>query len=171
MEFSDADFTRVVPNAYHGTDLASASSIISYGFQISESEKLHFGDGVYFYDGNIEYAKDWARRKRSSGDKIGVIMASIEMARCLDLHHPEAWGLIKDVQEGFAQNNRDDVPLPVIVNHIAERYGVDTVRGVQPSRKRGRISQDFPYYWQTEIIICVKNLDNIDTCSLVYQGS
>ena len=171
MEFSDADFTRVVPNAYHGTDLASASSIINYGFRISESEKLHFGDGVYFYDGNIEYAKDWARQKTSSGDKIGVIMASIEMARCLDLHHSEVWDLIETVKEGFAQNYGDDVPLPVIINHIAERHDVDTVRGVQQSRKRGRISQDFPYYRQTKIIICVKNLDNIDTYSLVYQGS
>lgn len=165
------EYQRVIPDAYHGTDRRNAAGIMRSDFKISHSERNHLGTGVYFYDGSMAYAKEWARRKVGPQGEIAVIRATISMGRCLDLQDRGVEELVRVTIEGFRESGWKYVPLPVIVNHLAERHDIETVRAVQTNLASGRIDKDQPYYWVTRIVICVRRLENIGERQLVYQDT
>jgi hypothetical protein len=166
-EFSEDDYDRIVPG-YHGTDPGNAASIVNYSFKIPESERNHLGDGVYFYENSIEYAKEWARETVDGA--IAVIRSEIRLGKCLELHDPASRELIETAKEGLESRADSDVPLPVVINHIDRRHDLDTVRAVQPRYSSGKIAGDQPHYWITRIIICVKDPAAIEEVQIVYRG-
>lgn len=166
-EFSEDDYDRIVPG-YHGTNPGNAASIANYSFKIPDSEQNHLGDGAYFYENSIEYAKRWARETENGS--IAVIRSEIRLGKCLELHDPASRDLIETVKEGLESHQGSDVPLPVVINYIDERHDLDTVRAVQPRHSSGKIAGDQPYYWITRIIICVKDPAAIEEAQIVYRG-
>lgn len=76
---------------YHGTSLTAAKRIIANGFEIREERDDHWlGQGIYFFNEDIEQAELWALR-RYHGRKSAVIKADISIPRdkVLDLHTRE----------------------------------------------------------------------------------
>lgn len=82
-------FDKIVPDAYHGTRSDYAQNVIqNKKFHISTGKEQYLGDGVYFFEGSKWNAKDWARRK-FKGEQIGIIKATINLWKCLDLNNKE----------------------------------------------------------------------------------
>jgi hypothetical protein len=164
------EYKRIVPDAYHGTARANASSILNYGFRVKQSQRAHFGDGVYFFDGVMDYAIEWAERRHQT---IAVIRAQIELERCLDLHNPRHVALINSVQSIFKKRGKD-VALPIIINYIAERHDVDTVRGTQVKTSSGfvpgTLQGQLPYFKVARPVICVREPSRIIGARLAYQS-
>jgi len=85
---------KVIPDAYHGTSKAFAENIIRMKkFQPSSGDHCYLGDGIYFFETGKEHAKWWAR-KQYPGTQIAVIIAVVQLGRCLDLGNPEHIGLV-----------------------------------------------------------------------------
>lgn len=68
---------------YHGTDLASARTIVSDGFHPSSNNYDWLGTGIYFWERAPNRARQWARQR--FGSDACVIRASIDLRDCLDL--------------------------------------------------------------------------------------
>lgn len=90
MEITRLD--KIVPDAYHGTELNVAEKILKeQRFEVGSGEKLFLGEGAYFYEGSANLAEVWALKQgRKRGWKTyGVLQARIQLGRCLDLNCPE----------------------------------------------------------------------------------
>jgi len=58
------NFEKIIPDAYHGTDFASACNILrEKKFRTSTGEHQYLGDGVYFFESSIQEAQNWAKKK------------------------------------------------------------------------------------------------------------
>src|SRR5437870_3007771 len=91
---------KVVPDAFHGSKLDTARQIVRSRTYVPSTgnEKLYLGDGVYFYEGSLEYALEWAQDK-FPGMPIGVVQSTIQLGKCLDLNTRRAVELIVWVRE------------------------------------------------------------------------
>ena len=84
-------FEKIVPDAYHGTSMQESEEILrDGGFICSNHDELYLGMGVYFFESSEWNAKDWASRrawKKFRTDNIGILRATINLGRCLDLNN------------------------------------------------------------------------------------
>jgi hypothetical protein len=162
IEFTD----KIIPDAYHGTNNASAEAILRSGFKKSFGEKQYMGDGVYFFEAAKTYAAEWAQRRY--GAESVVVRAIINLGYCLDLHVPEYVSLVSKYavklrEEARRRNHGRDPKLPItdahVINLIAIRVEVDTIRGVFiPSQQKIFFGSHFR---AGQLIICVRNLERI----------
>ena len=89
---------KIVPDAYHGTELKTALKILrGKNFIPSRGKETYLGDGVYFYESSLWHARQWCQR-RFPGLRHGVICAAINLRRCLDLHNYEHRKLLQQVR-------------------------------------------------------------------------
>ena len=172
VKFPVKYFVKVVTNAFHGTTLEVAKKIHKeQRFIPSYSEQNYLGDGVYFYEASMEYAKTWAREK-FNGDRIGVIRSVISLGRCLDLHDREHIDFLRKTASDLAERSGKQITDAFVINFIAGNFSnkVDTVRATYTKRYSKRVFKGSHFYYENALIICVRNLQSIVGISLLYKG-
>jgi hypothetical protein len=162
IEFTD----KIVPDAFHGTDKASAALILRDGFAASVAPKNYLGDGAYFFEGAKTYAVEWAQDRY--GSESAVLHAIINLGYCLDFHIPEHVSLVQKWRDGLHQEvlrrqaaGRSTWPVTdaFVINLIAKKVEIDTVRAVWLPSKRKMFSGS--HFIVGQLIICVRNLKSI----------
>jgi poly(ADP-ribose) polymerase-like protein len=141
--FEFSSFSKIVRDAYHGTDVANIDSIQKNGFRIGTGSDLHLGSGVYFYEGSKSHALTYLKQKSKDKDrKIAVFRCEISLGNCLDLNngdHKEALRSFASKIRAAAYNSAefrkkhslvtmDDVTASFIINLAAETAQADSVR-------------------------------------------
>src|SRR6266480_1064364 len=140
-QFEFSNLTKIVPDAYHGTDAANVESIKTTGFRVGTAGNLYLGDGIYFYEGSIGHAKGYPTIGNKTC-KVAVFRCEINLGKCLDLHNQQH----KAALQTFAARIRhaaydspafrkkhnitspEEVTEPFIINLAATICGADTVR-------------------------------------------
>ena len=177
VKFPVKYFTKIVPDAFHGTKLEIARKInLNKKFEPSFREQNYLGDGVYFYEASLEHAKIWAR-KRSENGKIGVIRSTIHLGTCLDLHNREHLDFLRKTAIDLSERQNKPLTDAFVINFVvqlADSTGIkiDTIRATH-TRSRKNLSKVFKgshFYYEIALMICVRNLKNIYTFSLIYKG-
>ncbi|HUT44222.1 MAG TPA: hypothetical protein VMW95_07775 [Desulfobacterales bacterium] len=175
VKFPVKYFNKIVPDAFHGTRLEHARKIHQdKKFMSGYNEKSYLGDGVYFYESSLEYAKIWARKNSNNG-RIGVIRSYINLGRCLDLHDREHLDFLRKTASDLSERTEKTISDAFVINFVAEITGnkIDTVRATYTRniKKFGtKVFSGSHFYYENELIICVRNLKNILTFSLIYRG-
>lgn len=162
------NFHKKVPDAYHGTDKISAAEILrSRKFKYGTNGKLYLGDGVYFYESSLWHAQTWAERKYPRND-CAIIQAEIDLGHCLDLHNFEHREFLKQVRSQL-KSYADGITDALVINWVV-KYGkvnIDTVRATYTCSLYGKIFKESRFNAFEQLIICVKNSNNILKISLV----
>jgi hypothetical protein len=174
LKFKNPD--KVVPDAYHGTSQKRAEKIIKdREFLPSTGEDQYLGDGFYFFESSEWHAKDWARR-RFRGEEIGVICAIIYLGNCLDLNNRDHVSFVKTVAVKLAKMSGRPVTDAIVINYITtfpSANPIDTVRashyGILYQGGR-RIFPGSHFLDFSQLMICVKNVNNIKDASISYRG-
>src|SRR5437667_3177918 len=101
------EYEKIVPDAYHGTDVANIESINANGFRIGTGADLYLGDGIYFFEGSKWHAENFLKQQNANC-KVAIYRCTINLGRCLDLNnedHKEAIRkLTRDVRFYTADN-------------------------------------------------------------------
>ncbi len=176
MGFKFKDLNKIVPDAYHGTNYANAKEILEGGaFLPSKGENEYLGFGIYFFEGSEWEAKQWARHKYGRA-KVGVMWATINLGRCLDLSIKEHRDLIKETVAVLSKRpNMPRITDALVINLIAGKYKelIDTVRAIYIPNQ-GHIPQPLfqgsLFYDATRMMICVRNAKAILRFSISYEG-
>ncbi|KQS36826.1 hypothetical protein [Pedobacter sp. Leaf194] len=73
---------------FHGCDKSIADKLITNQAVIEKSEKPYdwLGHGMYFWENNLERARQWAEDKQRRGEikEAGVVGAVLQLGNCLD---------------------------------------------------------------------------------------
>jgi len=161
---------KVVPDAFHGTSKTIAEHIIrTKKFKPSTGNDCFLGDGIYFFEAGKEHAKWWAHN-RYPGQQIGIIIAEIQLGKCLDLSDPVHLELVKLTKNKiekteFAKKITDTLVINFLTNKID--IEIETVRGYFPSSPKEKIFEGSRIYQYLHIVICVKRQENILTFNLI----
>ena len=161
---------KIVPDAYHGTSKANAQNIIRIGkFELSSGKECYLGDGIYFFEAGKGHAEWWARRKYGSGTRIAVIIATVQLGKCLDLGNPEHIRLIELARQEIQKQSLDiELSDTLVINFLAKKVSTDieTVRGYFHGSPE-RVFTGSKVFEITHVVICVKNHGNILTFALL----
>jgi Poly(ADP-ribose) polymerase catalytic domain. len=140
-QFQFSNLSKIVPDAYHGTDKANIQSIQKQGFRVGTGGNLYLGDGVYFYEGSKPHAIGYPKLKDKTC-KSAVFRCEINLGRCIDLNNKQH----KDALQSFAAKVKhlaydnpafrkmhnitspDEITEPFIINLAATISGAETVR-------------------------------------------
>jgi hypothetical protein len=178
--FSVPKLNKVVPDAFHGTELSIARQIRDQQtFVIGKNEKLYLGDGAYFYEGSAELADIWARREgsRRGWQTYGVLQAAIQLGRCLDLNSPEHRRELEEWAEELVEQVKGikdpkEVTPAWVINYFVKKVckgKVDTIRCSYFSPEYGEVIPDSKIF-RSRLVVCVRNPQNILKISLPIMG-
>lgn len=179
-------WTTTTIEAFHGTTLAAADSILSGGFRPSEQDWDWLGKGVYFFQDGPSRARAWALEWAVEHYKglPAVVGAKIRLERehfidLIDVFWSEK-------MNGFYQNfvelcNRSNTPIPRqspkpsgphpldrrVVNHavgILGREGklISAVRGA--FEEGDRVYPDSAFFEKAHVQIAVRDVSLIENC-------
>lgn len=169
---------------FHGCDEAVGEQILSSAgahLKASEKEFDWLGSGIYFWEGSIARAWEWARGRHTDGkiNKPFVLGAVIDLRHCLDLFdraaaeqvrlaHDALAGAMQDIGSAMPKNvgktpdkagRRLDCAVLNTLHTLRERDGhaaFDSVRG--PFLEGEPIYEGAGFRSHTHIQICVRNL-------------
>lgn len=169
ISFGDAG--KIIPDAYHGTSKNYAEGIVvTQKFRISKGSDCYLGDGIYFFEGDKDQAKWWARKKYKN-KSIGIIKASINVGMCLDLLISEHREFVKEARRKIEQTAKISVADAVVLNFITTELNpeIDTIKGVffKYGNDLRKISFGSRIYDHVFMVICVKKHKNILTIALM----
>lgn len=160
---------RIVPDAYHGTKLDTARLIIKERkFLIGREPDQYLGDGIYFFEASIAYAREFASNKFQKA-KIGIIRASISLGRCLDLNDLAYCEMLWQVAEKLEERGVTDLTDAFLINYYAENIEpFDTVRVSRPrSKGQKKLFRGSHFYRYVHLMICVRKPKQILQYELV----
>lgn len=86
---------------FHGCDANLAKQVVLGDTMLKQSDHDYdwLGNGIYFWENNVERAKQWAednsKRKDSVIKKPGVLGAYLDLGNCLDLTDSNSLQLLK----------------------------------------------------------------------------
>jgi hypothetical protein len=155
--------SKVIPDAYHGTSRANAETIVrTRRFLPSTGGNCFLGDGIYFFESGKEHAKWWARRQYRWA-QIGIIVANIQLGKCLELGNKAHVELVKMVkqkleQKGYVEGVTDAFTINFLTKEIDTE--IETVRGYFPG-SREKLFAGSRIFKFLHVVICVKKHDNI----------
>jgi len=165
---------KIVPEAYHGTNIENATKIMVEGFIKGSRVNPYLGDGVYFYESCIDHAYDWAEKHVcSSPAEISVLCACIDLGKCLELHNKKHVEWMNIIWELLSEKGIDPINDAVVINFFATNFAeVDTVRAsrIYNASTKEKIFFGSRFYNNQRIVICVRNLSNILKLDMVYDG-
>lgn len=172
---------------FHGCSQAAYDAVMVRGEPLHWSKKPFdwLGHGIYFWEGSVARAREWAEDRAHSGiikDMPCVLGAVIDLRRCLDLFDLKSRS---EVSQAHAQLKRSmraaGVPMPKNVGATPDKGGrrldcavlnmlhqsreedgldsYDSVRG--PFLEGRRIYPGAGFRTHTHIQICVRNPDCI----------
>lgn len=166
-DFEITDYGNIVNNAFHGTLYVHWEKISGEGFRISENQSF-LGAGVYFFDGSILHAKDWAKRWNPKRVRIVVIQAQIRLGRCFDLNNWQHRTVLKEVALVY-QGDGTPVTEDKLINLLAKSTQVDTVKAIYTRPQKGTIVDEGRFYDYSQPMICVRNVNCILSHKLVVD--
>lgn len=170
--FEIINYQKLVPDAFHGTDLETATTIRDeQSFKGTTDEKEYLGNGVYFFENSKWHAIDWGRRKcKKEGNKdLGVILATVNLGKCLDLNNLEHRGIVKSVINHYEEKGYKDILDGVAINFIYNKFNIDSARATIVTPEVGKIHKKSRFFDYSYLMICIKNKDNIQNINLCYQ--
>lgn len=104
---------------FHGCDADLAEQVVLGNKMLEKSDHDYdwLGHGIYFWENNVERARQWAdensKRKDSAIKKPGVLGAFIDLGHCLDLTDSESLQLLKESYQALAKTfELTGMPLP-----------------------------------------------------------
>lgn len=164
---------KFIPDALHGTDIASYNHILKQGFKHSTGEDQFLGDGVYFWEGSYLLALRWAirRAKRNHLNEYVIIIATIDLGICLDLLKPEHLEIVQKVAQKLKETTSKSINDAIVLNFIDHSIQkLDTIRAIHPETRKN-IFDKSKFLSNVEPLICVKNTKNILSFSLQEQDN
>lgn len=176
LDLEIKDFGKNIPDAYHGTSQQIAEEIEDSGkFLPSTGEKQYLGDGVYFFESSERHAKEWARNVRKFRE-IGIFCASINLGRCLELNDKAHRDFVSVTGKKLQKmSGRKTITDAFVINFITNNFAtkIDAVRAcfVDPDYDGGKLFPGSRFYNYSQLIVCVKTLQNIMEFSITYKGS
>lgn len=98
---------------FHGTTKEVADNILNKKDNFKPSKNNHdwLGNGIYFWEGNLERAEEWAQENKK-GDRA-VLGAMIDLGFCLDFLQPKFVKYMETSFEHYVKNNRSSTLLGV----------------------------------------------------------
>lgn len=134
-----APYLTEVVQGYHGTSQEAARRILETGeMHVSDSPYEWLGDGVYFFQGSIHRARQWAEQRH---DSPAVVCATIELGHCIDLLDNRWVPPIRLIErelrdaadgedEGRAPYNKDKMHAldNRVINNLADDWRPQTIR-------------------------------------------
>lgn len=170
-------YDRMVLNAYHGTCRVDASKILKEGFKIIRNPNNYLGDGVYFYDGSIQLARNFALNVRKFRS-YAIIQANVQLGICLDLNTPEHCEILKAVREAIIEKDKDkeeDITDSLVINWFILYCNpeVETVKWTLTKRRKDKkTNKIYPgsRIRPNEPMICVRKIGNISNARIVEEN-
>ncbi len=114
---------------FHGCDKSTAENILSgQDRHLKPSQKAYdwLGHGIYFWEGNLARAWEWAYARNAEG-KIGdpaVLGAIIDLRHCLDLFDLSAMNHVKETHSALlAMFSATDQKLPINLGKTPDKAG------------------------------------------------
>jgi hypothetical protein len=166
---------KVVPDAYHGTSKENAQKIFQEKkFLFSKGKRCYLGTGIYFFEGSKELAEWWGK-KQYPATEIGIILAEIQLGKCLDLTIPEFRTFLKKTKRELeVKRPYNRITDAFVINYVCHNMlKFETVKCI--FTRVGEVLQ-FPklypgsrIYDELYITICVKNHSNI-LCFRIVDG-
>ena len=104
---------------FHGTTKDQADKIFAglAGYHSSVNSYDWLGSGMYFWENNLQRAKQWAKdtaKRKGADSRPAVVGAVIDLGYCLDLTDSEC---LRELREGYIvmkeSFKRDGIELPV----------------------------------------------------------
>ncbi|MEI7812125.1 MAG: hypothetical protein WCJ01_06820 [Ignavibacteria bacterium] len=161
------DYEKLVPDAFHGTSYEQANKIAAeQKFELSRGDNYYLGDGVYFFENSKLSARNWAVNIKKY-NRYGILKATIKLGKCLDLNNEEHTRHLRTVEENLRKRNLEGITDGYLINVTAKILGADTVRGTFIKENAGKLFQKSRLYNKSQLVICVRNVDNILTIYLV----
>lgn len=180
----------VARDAFHGTSKSKAERIKkTREFIPSKGPDCYLGDGVYFFEEAKSLAERWAR-KQCSGQGIGIIVAEIQLGKCLNLLNADHRNLIKltyekirleILRQAISRTPRsfNGIRFPetpegindaIVINFYASKIDptIETVRSYFTWGKEKIFKGSRIYEWHG--VICVRKRENILNFRMVYGG-
>lgn len=159
---------RLIPDAFHGTSKKRASAINSEGFKPSVGKDLYLGDGVYFFESSQSYAEHWAI-DHYGPEEAAVFQCKVRLGRCIDLTDAKTIDFVARFAElvrNQAMSRRSlkqkiGITDALLINLICQRAEFDSVRAASVSSDKGKIFSGSRFYFQSRLIVCVRNINNI----------
>jgi hypothetical protein len=118
MNASVYEFQPGVILGFHGCDADVGERILSGQGHLKPSEKSYdwLGHGIYFWEGNVSRAWEWAHDRHAEGkiDQPFVLGAIVDLRHCLDLFDRSAMQQVSEAH-GWLQeiSRRNGTQLPV----------------------------------------------------------
>lgn len=167
-----AGYEKIVNDAFHGTSLPNGKEIVMHGFRLEGGDQAFLGNGVYFYEGSLQYAKMWARTRVKTGEKICVIQALVNLGLCLDLNTQEGVEVVEELVEEFRKKGRK-VSSGAIIALICSKVDIETIRGTDVKRNSKKLfagDDRVGFFTKAPLIICIKKLENIVNFDICYDN-
>lgn len=109
---------------FHGCDQSVLESLLLNPGSIEKSEKPYdwLGHGMYFWENNLERARQWAADKENRGEikKAAVIGAVLYLGNCLDFLDSKHIDML-EIYFGLMKANYDALGKPLPENRNAKR--------------------------------------------------
>jgi hypothetical protein len=114
---------------FHGCDKSTADKILSgQDPHLTPSQKAYdwLGHGIYFWEGNLARAWDWAHARKAEGKlaEPAVLGAIIDLRHCLDLFDLNAMNQVRGTHAALVDMfAAADTPLPINVGPTPDKAG------------------------------------------------
>lgn len=164
---------KLIPDAYHGTSKLNATNILqARKFSSSSGSDFYLGDGIYFFDGSKDLAEWWAK-KQFPKYEIGIIIANIQLGKCLDLTIPEHRNIVKNAKDEFEQKTPEEkITDALVINFICTiiEPEIETIRCIFKQGQLSKIYSGSHIFNTMHIVVCVKRHSNILDFKIVNGG-
>ena len=176
---------------FHGTSEASADSIISSNFKLSENPNDWLGYGIYFFIEGVnapcENAKEWAKccawdgaGKPPKYSRFNVLSVLVSGKNVLDTTQTDGLNAFNEIRERLQQTERecfardrsiseDNRVMWNLVAHFLElEIIIHNLYIKTETQRKQRIASNVP----NTTVMCVKDFNNIhsETIEKVFEG-
>lgn len=111
---------------FHGCDKTVQKQLLETKLNIKKSEKLYnwLGSGMYFWEGNLSRAGEWAVKLKDAGriKTPSVIGSVIDLGSCLDLVNTDSLLLLKSSYDMFVESH-SRIPGNVLPENKKDKKG------------------------------------------------
>ena len=166
---------------FHGCDQSTFERVIYRGESLTKSQNVYdwLGNGIYFWEQNLQRAKEWAAQNRRIKNPA-VIGAVIDLGRCLNLTDSASSDILRqgyELLKVYCELTNNDMPINrpsqkstdillrdldcAVVEQIHDylramkKPGYDSVRGI--FTEGGPVYPGACFQEKTHVQICVVN--------------
>ena len=160
---------------YHGTTISRGESILKNKYYfVSYKEDEWLGNGVYFFEKDINQAVDFCTKARRYDDYI-ILKSKIEAEICIDLDRLETMTILDKIAKKINKRYTDltngrytKLTNCEILEDLYRIKPYDLVKKTFFIQKRDKI-QNTNFLW-VQVQMCVRNRDCIKTIEEVIRN-